>query len=188
MTVVIISLRLLHVLAGVYWVGSALFLALEVGPSLAATGAAGGTVLLELRRRRYHHGLLYAALVVIASALGLMRALASAGDRAAALQHYRVYEMLLRQELELEPDAEVKRLADQLREAGSGDRAPFGSASARPGGERVREAGSGKREKGKGKARGARAQSPNRRTAAPPAVTAGSPGDRIPRGSRSRTR
>ena len=60
------------------------------------------------------------------SALGLMRALASAGDRAAALQHYRVYEMLLRQELELEPDAEVKRLADQLREAGSGDRAPFG--------------------------------------------------------------
>ena len=122
------------------------------------------------------------------SALGLMRALASAGDRAAALQHYRVYEMLLRQELELEPDAEVKRLADQLREAGSGDRAPFGSATARPGGEGVREAGSGKREKGKGKARGARAQSPNRRTAAPPAVTAGSPGDRIPRGSRSRTR
>ncbi|MBK9692883.1 MAG: winged helix-turn-helix domain-containing protein [Gemmatimonadetes bacterium] len=74
------------------------------------------------------------------SALGLMRALASAGDRAAALQHYRVYEMLLRQELELEPEPEVKRLADQLREAGSGDRAPFGSASARPGGERVREA------------------------------------------------
>lgn len=72
MTVAIISLRLLHVLAGVYWVGSGLFLALEVGPSLAATGPAGGAVLLELRRRRYHHGLLYAALVVIASGLGLL--------------------------------------------------------------------------------------------------------------------
>ena len=72
MTVLIISLRLLHVLAGVYWVGSALFLAVEVGPSLAATGAAGGTVLLEMRRRRYHHGLLYAALVVMASGLGLL--------------------------------------------------------------------------------------------------------------------
>ncbi|MBK6423449.1 MAG: hypothetical protein IPJ95_05930 [Gemmatimonadetes bacterium] len=84
MTVVIISLRLLHVLAGVYWVGSALFLALEVGPSLAATGAAGGTVLLELRRRRYHHGLLYAALVVIASGLGLLW-IVSGGMRAAWL-------------------------------------------------------------------------------------------------------
>ncbi len=56
------------------------------------------------------------------SALGLMRAQDAVGDRAAALQHYRVYEMLLRQELELEPDPEVKRLADQLRETGSGKR------------------------------------------------------------------
>ena len=72
MTVLIIFLRLLHVLGGVYWAGSALFLAVEVGPSLAATGPAGGTVLLELRRRRYHHGLLYAAIVVIGSGLGLL--------------------------------------------------------------------------------------------------------------------
>ncbi len=51
------------------------------------------------------------------SALGLMRALAAAGDRAAALQHYRVYEMLLRQELDLAPDAAVVRLAEELKKA-----------------------------------------------------------------------
>ena len=49
------------------------------------------------------------------AALGLMRALAGVGDRAAALQHFRVYEMLLRQELDLAPDAEVRRFADELR-------------------------------------------------------------------------
>lgn len=49
------------------------------------------------------------------SALGLMRALAAAGDRAAALQHFRVYEMLLKQELELDPDAAVARYAEELR-------------------------------------------------------------------------
>ncbi|MEO8140488.1 MAG: BTAD domain-containing putative transcriptional regulator [Gemmatimonadota bacterium] len=50
------------------------------------------------------------------AALGLMRGLAAAGDRAQALQHYRVYEMLLRQELELAPDAELRRYADDLRQ------------------------------------------------------------------------
>lgn len=50
-------------------------------------------------------------------AAGLMQALAAAGDRAAALQHYRVYEMLLRQELEIEPDPKLKALADDLRKA-----------------------------------------------------------------------
>ena len=58
------------------------------------------------------------------SALGLMQALAAVGDRAAALQHYRVYEMLLRQELELEPDPEVARLAEQLRRGESALPAP----------------------------------------------------------------
>jgi len=47
-------------------------------------------------------------------ALAYMRALAAAGDRAAALQHARVHEALVRQELESDPDpsiaAEVARL------------------------------------------------------------------------------
>ncbi|HUF30538.1 MAG TPA: BTAD domain-containing putative transcriptional regulator [Gemmatimonadaceae bacterium] len=49
------------------------------------------------------------------SALGLMNAFAIAGDRAGALRHAQVYETLVRQELEMEPDAEVVALAERLR-------------------------------------------------------------------------
>ena len=47
--------------------------------------------------------------------VGLMGALAAAGDPAGALQHARIYEALLEQELDLPPDREVVRLADRLR-------------------------------------------------------------------------
>lgn len=50
-------------------------------------------------------------------ALGLMQALRAAGDRAGALQHFRVYEMLLRQELDLAPDRALVELAESLRRA-----------------------------------------------------------------------
>jgi TolB-like protein/DNA-binding SARP family transcriptional activator len=49
-------------------------------------------------------------------ALQLMRALATAGDRAGALQHARVHELLLREEFGTSPDAEVTALAERLRE------------------------------------------------------------------------
>jgi DNA-binding SARP family transcriptional activator/TolB-like protein len=48
-------------------------------------------------------------------ALGLMKALCAQGDRGAALQFYRVYEMLLRQDLDIAPESELKRYAEQLR-------------------------------------------------------------------------
>lgn len=62
-------------------------------------------------------------------ALGLMRALHASGDRAGALQHFRVYEMLLQQELELAPDQALRQLAEELRQApdltaGAGRAAP----------------------------------------------------------------
>ncbi len=44
----------------------------------------------------------------------LMRALAAAGDRACAVQYARVYQELVRQELEMEPDAEIEDLAAAL--------------------------------------------------------------------------
>jgi DNA-binding SARP family transcriptional activator/Tol biopolymer transport system component len=44
----------------------------------------------------------------------LMRALAAAGDRAGAVKHARVYQELVRQELEMEPDAEIEDLAAAL--------------------------------------------------------------------------
>src|SRR3989449_587227 len=44
----------------------------------------------------------------------LMRALAAAGDRAGAVKHARLYQELVRQELEMEPDAEIADLAAAL--------------------------------------------------------------------------
>lgn len=54
-------------------------------------------------------------------ALGLMQALKATGDRGGALQHYRVFEMLLRQELDLPPDRALTQLAEQLRRISEGD-------------------------------------------------------------------
>jgi Tol biopolymer transport system component/DNA-binding SARP family transcriptional activator len=48
-------------------------------------------------------------------AVSLMRALGSAGDRAGALQHARIYEVLMEQELEAPPDRQVVELAAELR-------------------------------------------------------------------------
>src|SRR3989441_2246350 len=44
----------------------------------------------------------------------LMRALAAAGDRAGAVKHARLYQELVRQELEMEPDSEIADLAATL--------------------------------------------------------------------------
>jgi serine/threonine-protein kinase len=50
-------------------------------------------------------------------AVGLMSALAAAGNSAGALQHARIHETLVRSELDSSPDAAVLRLAEQLRAA-----------------------------------------------------------------------
>jgi tetratricopeptide (TPR) repeat protein len=47
--------------------------------------------------------------------LGLMNALVDLGDRAGAIQHARVHADLLKQELDVRPDAEVTKLAERLR-------------------------------------------------------------------------
>jgi DNA-binding SARP family transcriptional activator/TolB-like protein len=48
-------------------------------------------------------------------ALGLMRTLAAAGDHAAALQHYRLYDALIREDLDCPPSPEVTALAAAIR-------------------------------------------------------------------------
>jgi DNA-binding SARP family transcriptional activator/tetratricopeptide (TPR) repeat protein len=53
-------------------------------------------------------------------AIQLMEALVAAGDRTGALQHARIYEALIEQELELPPDAEVVALAARIRQAAAG--------------------------------------------------------------------
>jgi TolB-like protein/DNA-binding SARP family transcriptional activator len=51
------------------------------------------------------------------AALGLMAALHAAGDRAAALQHARIHETLVREELGAPPDPAVSALAEEIRNA-----------------------------------------------------------------------
>jgi DNA-binding SARP family transcriptional activator/TolB-like protein len=65
-------------------------------------------------------------------ALRLMQALEASGDRAGALQHARVHEALLREMLEVEPDAEVIALAERLRSPGAGPRGASGRSSPQP--------------------------------------------------------
>ena len=48
-------------------------------------------------------------------AIALMQSLDAAGERLAAIQHARVYELLIDEELSLPPDAEVVRYAEALR-------------------------------------------------------------------------
>jgi len=62
------------------------------------------------------------------SALALMRALVAAGDRTAALQHARVYEALVRQELDSAPDPSIANYAATLRTGGD-DRAQVSAAT-----------------------------------------------------------
>jgi Tol biopolymer transport system component/DNA-binding SARP family transcriptional activator len=53
-------------------------------------------------------------------AVRLMQALVATGDRVGALQHARVYEVLLQQELDAPPDREVVAFAEQIRDQGVG--------------------------------------------------------------------
>lgn len=65
-------------------------------------------------------------------AVGLMEALVAAGDRAGALQHARVYEALLAQELDLAPDRDVLALAAKLRVQPADDPRPAPVVSTAP--------------------------------------------------------
>jgi DNA-binding SARP family transcriptional activator len=65
-----------------------------------------------------------------APAAGLMGALADAGETPAALNHFRVYASLLRDEFELEPDARVVAVAEDIRSGSrGGSRSPVTIAS-----------------------------------------------------------
>jgi DNA-binding SARP family transcriptional activator len=63
----------------------------------------------------------------------LMTALVESGDRAGALQHARVHELLLREQLDLQPDVAVLALAKKLREPSQPIAADTGDARTEPG-------------------------------------------------------
>lgn len=72
MTVELFVLRLVHVLGGIFWVGSAVFTTLFLAPALAASGANAGPIMAALRQRRLMTYLPIAAVLTIASGLRLM--------------------------------------------------------------------------------------------------------------------
>ncbi len=74
----IIVLRLIHVLGGIFWLGSGLFTSIFLVPALAASPAAAGQVMAGLQGRRLFMVLPIVALLTIASGLRLLW-IASAG-------------------------------------------------------------------------------------------------------------
>ena len=62
----------------------------------------------------------------------LMLALAAAGDRASAVQYARVYQELVRQELEMEPDSEIADLAAALSRHAITETADIAAAPVKP--------------------------------------------------------
>jgi hypothetical protein len=71
--VIVLILRLFHIGAGVFWVGSVLFVARFLLPSVTALGPAAGPVMDQLNRvRRVPQALLGAGFVTVLSGFGLM--------------------------------------------------------------------------------------------------------------------
>jgi uncharacterized membrane protein len=72
MTVEILLLRLIHIVGGIFWVGSGLFTSLFLVPALATSGANAGQVFAALQQRRLFTVLPLVAVLTIASGLRLM--------------------------------------------------------------------------------------------------------------------
>src|SRR5262245_47576558 len=65
-------LRFLHIMSGVFWVGGSLFAARFLLPSLKAAGPAAGPILAELGKRRMPVAMMGASLVNVASGIWMM--------------------------------------------------------------------------------------------------------------------
>ena len=79
MHVSLLALRLVHIVCGVFWAGTALFTVLWLEPSVRAAGPAGGQVMQRLVERRYALAMPVTALLTVISGIALFLRLA-AGD------------------------------------------------------------------------------------------------------------
>jgi hypothetical protein len=68
----LLVLRLVHIISGVYWAGTLMFFVTFLEPSLRALGPDGGKVMMELAKRRYLVILPSIAALTILSGLWLM--------------------------------------------------------------------------------------------------------------------
>ena len=72
LAVEIILLRLIHVLGGLFWVGSGLFSTLYLAPAMAEAGPAAGAIMASMQRRKMFVVMPVVALLTILSGLRLM--------------------------------------------------------------------------------------------------------------------
>lgn len=73
MAVVPLTLRVIHIVCGVYWAGTLLFVATFLEPSIRAVGPDGAKVMQALMRRRYLDVMPVVALLTILTGLDLYR-------------------------------------------------------------------------------------------------------------------
>ena len=69
----IILLRLVHILSGIFWVGTALFTAFYLLPAMASAGPAAGPVMASFQRRKLYTVLPLMALLTMLSGARLMQ-------------------------------------------------------------------------------------------------------------------
>lgn len=85
MQILIIGLRLIHILAGIFWVGTTLFFAFFLAPALGSAGPAAGPVMGGLQRRGMMTALPVSALLTLGSGVWLYQ-LVSGGSLAAFMR------------------------------------------------------------------------------------------------------
>jgi uncharacterized membrane protein len=83
--ILIIGLRLIHILAGIFWVGTTLFFAFFLAPALGSAGPAAGPVMGGLQRRGMMTALPVSALLTLGSGVWLYQ-LGSGGSIAAFMR------------------------------------------------------------------------------------------------------
>jgi uncharacterized membrane protein len=71
MDLLLLTARVLHVVLGVFWAGTLIFLALFLGPSIRDAGPAGGAVMAGLMKRRFMDLLPAAAILTVLSGIWL---------------------------------------------------------------------------------------------------------------------
>src|SRR5262245_5950597 len=81
----ILILRLVHIVSGVFWVGSVLFATVILVPSVRAAGPAGVAIMKELGQRRMPLFMMGAAILTLGSGIWLMT-IVSGGDVRAWMQ------------------------------------------------------------------------------------------------------
>jgi hypothetical protein len=72
MHAILIALRAVHIVSGVFWAGAVLFINLLLVPSIGAAGPAGGRVMTELKQRKQHAILFWTSSLAVLSGLSLL--------------------------------------------------------------------------------------------------------------------